>query len=155
MAYGKGSVNKVILLGRLGADVDLNHTASGVAVANFSMATNLVWKDKNNNDEEKSVTEWHRCVAWQKTAEVASKYLKKGSQTYIEGRLQTRKWTDNNSVDRWTTEIVVERLELLGSKGSGSRGVPIPENEFPEPGNNSDEPPVNNVPVPSEDDLPF
>ncbi|HEX9971035.1 MAG TPA: single-stranded DNA-binding protein, partial [bacterium] len=86
MTYGRGSVNKVLLLGRLGKDPDLKYTPSGAAVATFSIATDLAWKDKEGN--QKQQTDWHRVVAWRKTAEIASNYLKKGSQVYIEGRLQ-------------------------------------------------------------------
>ncbi len=149
MAYGRGSVNKVLLLGRLGKDPDMKYTPGGAAVATFSVATNLVWKDQEGN--QKDQTEWHRVVAWRKTAEIASNYLKKGSQVYIEGRLQTRSWNDKNNVTHYTTEIVVENLVLIGAKtdrtGEPSE-IPPPIDEFV-PG----EP--EGAPAPSEDDLPF
>ena len=149
MAYGRGSVNKVILLGRLGKDPDLRYTPSGAAVASFSIATDLAWKDQEGN--QKQQTEWHRIVAWRKTAEIASNYLKKGSQVYIEGRLQTRSWNDKNNVTRYTTEVVAENLVLIGSKAERAEesfDVPPPADEFV-PG----EP--EGAPAPSEDDLPF
>lgn len=149
MAYGRGSVNKVFLLGRLGKDPELRYTPSGVAVASFSIATDLAWKDQEGN--QKQQTEWHRIVAWRKTAEIANNYLKKGNQVYIEGRLQTRSWNDKNNVVRYTTEIVVENLVLIGSKGERTEetfDVPPPADEF-----GPAEP--EGAPAPSEDDLPF
>lgn len=149
MAYGRGSVNKVILLGRLGKDPDLKYTPSGVAVASFSIATDLAWKDQEGN--QKQQTEWHRIVAWRKTAEIASNYLKKGNQVYIEGRLQTRSWNDKNNITRYTTEIVAENLVLIGSKMDRAGepvDVPPPSDEFV-PGEPEGAPPA------SDDDLPF
>lgn len=148
MAYGRGSVNKVLLLGRLGKDPDLKYTPSGVAVATFSVATNLVWKDQEGNQKEQ--TDWHRVVAWRKTAEIASNYLKKGNQVHIEGRLQTRSWNDKNNVTHYMTEVIADNLVLIGSKmeRAGEPDIPPPEEEF-EPG----EP--EGAPAPSEDDLPF
>jgi single-strand DNA-binding protein len=149
MAYGRGSVNKVILLGRLGKDPELRYTGSGVAVATISMATDIAWKDQEGN--QKQLTEWHRVVAWRKTAEIAGNYLKKGSQVYIEGRLQTRSWTDKNNVTRYTTEVIADNLVLLGGKSDRTEesfDVPPPADEFI-PG----EPEA--TPQPSEDDLPF
>lgn len=151
MAYGRGTVNKVILLGRLGKDPDLKYTPSGAAVATMSVATNLVWKDQEGNQKEQ--TDWHRVVAWRKTAETASNYLKKGSPVYIEGRLQTRSWNDKNNVTRYTTEIVAENLVLIGSKADrveGAYEVPPPADEFMPTGPESEA-----APAPSEDDLPF
>ena len=110
-----GSVNKVILIGRLGKDVELRSTQGGKAVAGFSMATN------DSKDKEK--TEWHNVVLWEKQAEVAARYLKKGSQVYVEGRLQTRKWEDKEGAQRYTTEVVGHTLQFLDAKGSGSDEV--------------------------------
>jgi len=149
MAYGRGSVNKVFLLGRLGKDPDLKYTPNGAAVATMSIATNLVWKDQEGNQKEQ--TDWHRVVAWRKTAEIASNYLKKGSPVYIEGRLQTRSWNDKDNVTRYITEVIAENLVLIGGKAERAEGaydVPPPADEF-EPG----EP--EGAPAPSEDDLPF
>lgn len=108
------SLNKVMLIGRLGKDVELRHTSSGTAVAGFSLATSEKFKNKSGEWEEK--TEWHNIVAWQKQAELAGQYLSKGSQVYIEGRLQTRKWQDNSGNERYTTEIVADRLQFLDPK---------------------------------------
>ena len=104
------SVNKVILIGRLGKDPEVRYTPSGTAVANLVLATSFKPKD----GEEK--TEWHRCVAFGRTAEVCGEYLGKGSQVYIEGRLQTREWEDKEGNKRYTTEVLVERMQMLGSR---------------------------------------
>lgn len=109
------SVNKVILLGNLGKDPEIRFMQSGEAVANFSIATTDVWKDKNGQKQEK--TEWHNIVFYGRTAEVVRDYVKKGSSVYIEGRIQTRKWQDKNGQDRYTTEIIGSTLQMLGSKG--------------------------------------
>ncbi len=149
MAYGKGSVNKVILLGRLGHDPELKYIPSGAAVTKFRIATSIAWKDQDGSPKES--TEWHNIIAWRKTAEIASQYLKKGNQVYIEGRLQTRKWNDKNEVTHYFTEIVAENLVLLGSKGDRPAevpGPPMPDHEFPPV-----EPDI--PPEASEDDLPF
>lgn len=111
-------VNKVILVGNLGQDPEVRYMPSGGAVANISIATSESWKDKATG-EQKEKTEWHRVVIFGKLAEIAGEYLKKGSQVYIEGALQTRKWTDQAGVDKYTTEIVVAMngvMQMLGSK---------------------------------------
>ena len=111
------SLNKVTLIGNLGKDPDLSYTASGVAVAKFSIATNERWKDQEGNAQER--TEWHNIVAWRKLAEICGQYLKKGSKVYLEGKLQTRSWDDKNTgVKRYTTEIIADDLIMLDSKGS-------------------------------------
>ena len=107
-------VNKVFLIGNLGADPDLRYTPNGAAVASFSVATTEGRKDKDGN--WKDHTEWHRVVTWNKLAETAGEYLKKGSQVYIEGRIQTRQWDDKEGVKRYTTEIVAQNLQILGRK---------------------------------------
>ncbi len=117
MAKGRGTVNKVILVGRLGADPELKYTASGRANARFNLATNRFWKDQDGNRKEE--TDWHRISAWGKLAEVIGEWLKKGSLVYIEGRLQTRSFEDSNGVKKWITEVVAEDLEMLGGKGEG------------------------------------
>lgn len=106
------SVNKVILIGNMGADPEVNTTSSGVAVCNISLATSSMYKD-----EEK--TEWHRVTLWDKTAENVAKYMKKGSKLYVEGRLQTRQYEDKEGNTRYTTEVVAERVAFLDSKNSG------------------------------------
>ncbi len=116
MAQGRGTVNKVILLGRLGADPQLRYTPSGKAVVNFNMATNMVWKDQEGKQQEKA--EWHRVVAWAKLAEIIGEWLKKGSNVYIEGRLQTRSYEDTNGVKKYITEVVATDMEMLGGGGA-------------------------------------
>ena len=110
------NVNRVILIGRLGQDPELKSTAQGKSVANFSLATNESWKDSTGAKQER--TEWHRIVVWDKTAELCNQYLKKGREAYIEGRLQTREWDDKEGKKRYTTEIVAERVQFLGSKSA-------------------------------------
>ena len=118
MAIGRGTVNKVILVGRLGADPQLKYTPSGRANVNFNLATNAVWKDQEGNQQEK--TDWHRVSAWGKLAEIIGEWLKKGSYVYIEGRLQTRSYEDSNGVKKYITEVVATDLEMLGKKGEGA-----------------------------------
>ncbi|MCG8324801.1 MAG: single-stranded DNA-binding protein [Thiotrichales bacterium] len=112
-------INKVILIGNLGNDPDVRYTGSGAAVANVSIATSESWKDKNTG-EQQDRTEWHRVVFFGRLAEIVSEYLRKGSQVYVEGRLQTRKWQDKEGNDRYTTEIVANEMQMLGSRGGGS-----------------------------------
>ncbi len=115
------SVNKVILIGNLGKDPELRYTPSGTAVASFSLATNERYKDKEGNWQDR--TEWHKIVAWQRLAEIAGEYLKKGRTCYIEGRLQTRSWDDKESGQKkYSTEIVANDLVLLGGQGQGQGG---------------------------------
>lgn len=111
------SVNKVILVGRLGKDPETRYMTSGEAVTNVTLATSENWKDKSGEKQEK--TEWHNLVFYRRLAEIAGEYLKKGSQVYVEGKLQTRKWQDKEGKDRYTTEIVVNEMQMLGSKSSG------------------------------------
>lgn len=107
-------INRVIIVGRLGKDPEIRYTADGKAVANMSVATSEEWKDKQTGDKQ-SKTEWHRIVIFGKLADIAGKYLKKGSQAYFEGKLQTRKWQDQNGQDRYSTEIVANVMQMLGS----------------------------------------
>jgi single-strand DNA-binding protein len=116
-------VNKVILVGTLGADPDTRYTPSNAAVTNLSIATNESWKDKQSG-EQKEKTEWHRVVMFNRLAEIATEYLRKGSQVYIEGKIQTRKWEDKEGKDRWTTEVVANEMQMLGSRSSGSNSAP-------------------------------
>ena len=115
-----GSVNKVILVGNLGRDIELRYTPGGAAVATLSLATTDVWNDKSGQRQEK--TEWHRVVLWGKTAETLAEYLLKGRQIYVEGRLQTRQWDDRDGNKRYTTEIRSDRVVLLGGRGSSGGG---------------------------------
>ena len=111
-------VNKVILIGHLGNDPEVRYTASGAAVATISLATTHGIKNKQTG-EWQDLTEWHRVVFFNKQAEVAGEYLRKGSQIYVEGRLRTQKWQDQSGADRYTTEIVAQEMQMLGSKGDG------------------------------------
>lgn len=114
-----GSVNRVMLVGRLGADPELKTTTSGKQVANFNLATDESYTDTTGERQER--TEWHRVVAWQRTAEVVHQYLAKGRQVVIEGRLQTRKWQDQDGRDRYTTEVVASRVVFLDGKREEQR----------------------------------
>ena len=115
------SVNKVILVGNLGADPEMRYLPSGEAVANLRLATTDTWKDKDGNKQE--ATEWHRVSFFGRQAEVCGQYLKKGSQIYVEGRLETRKWTDKEGKERYTTEIIAGEMKMLGSRPGGG-GAP-------------------------------
>ena len=126
------SVNKVIIVGNLGRDPETRYMPNGEAVTNVAVATTESWKDKNSG-EKKELTEWHRITFYRKLAEIAGQYLKKGSQVYVEGRLQTRKWTDKDGVEKYTTEIIADTMQMLGGRqglgggasddgGSGSYG---------------------------------
>jgi single-strand DNA-binding protein len=116
-----GGVNKVILIGNLGADPEVRFTPGGQAVANFRIATSDTWTDKNGQKQER--TEWHRIVVWGKLAELCGEYLKKGRQCYVEGRLQTREWTDKEGRKNYTTEVVANGVTFLGGRdGAGAGG---------------------------------
>ncbi len=112
-------LNKVTLIGNLGADPEVRYMPAGGAVVNITLATSMRWKDKQSG-ERKEATEWHRVVFFNRLAEVVGEYLKKGSQIYVEGRLQTRKWQDQNGQDRYTTEIVASEMHMLGSRSGGT-----------------------------------
>ena len=117
-------VNKVILVGNLGADPEVRYMPNGGAVANVTVATTESWKDKQSGENQEK-TEWHRVVFFARLAEIVGEYLKKGSQIYVEGRLQTRKWQDKSGQDRYTTEIVANEMQMLGSRGgAGGGGAP-------------------------------
>jgi single-strand DNA-binding protein len=111
-------VNKVILVGNLGKDPEVRYMPNGNAVANITLATSESWKDKTSGEQQEK-TEWHRIVMFRRLGEIAGEYLKKGSQVYIEGKLQTRKWQDNSGNDRYTTEIVASEMQMLGGRGGG------------------------------------
>jgi len=112
------SLNKVMIIGNLGKDPEVRYTAAGTAVASFSVATSEKYKNKAGEWEEK--TEWHNVTLWARLAEIAGEYLAKGKTVFVEGRLQTRKWQDRDGKDRYTTEIVGEKMQMLGGKGDGS-----------------------------------
>lgn len=172
-------VNKVILIGNLGRDPEIRYMPNGGAVANLALATSESWKDKNTGEQQEK-TEWHRVVLFRRLAEIAGEYLKKGSKVYIEGKLQTKKWQDNQGQDRYTTEIVGDELQMLDSRGgnvgagdggghynsasaSASASAPASAPRQQSTGNQSNNQPnnqPNNVPnmVPAgdfDDDIPF
>jgi single-strand DNA-binding protein len=135
-------VNKVILIGNLGADPEMRYTQNGTAVANFRIATTETWKKEGEKEE---LTEWHRVVAFGRLAQICGEYLSKGSKVYIEGRIQTRKWEDRDGNPRYTTEIMAREMKMLSPRGT----------EEGQSGRYSDEePPLPDVP-PMEDDVPF
>lgn len=154
-------VNKVILVGNLGKDPDMKYTASGAAIANITIATSESWTDKQTN-EKVDKTEWHRVVFFRRLAEVVGEYLRKGSQVYIEGKLQTRKWQGQDGQDRYTTEIVASEMQMLGSRGGDGGGRPQGGGGG---GFRSNQPqPAQNAPAPAQsgpdnsfddDDIPF
>ena len=142
-------INKVILVGNLGRDPEVRYMPNGNAVANITLATTESWKDKQTGETQEK-TEWHRVVLFRRLGEIAGEYLKKGSQVYIEGKLQTRKWQDNSGNDRFTTEIIANEMQMLGGRGGGgSAGFT--------PGDNTDTrtPAVAEGPADFDDDIPF
>ncbi len=116
-------INKVILIGNLGKDPEVRYMPSGGAVANVTLATSESWKDKQSGENQER-TEWHNVVFFNRLAEIAGEYLKKGSKVYVEGSLRTRKWQDKNGQDRYTTEIVAGEMQMLDSRGAGGGGAP-------------------------------
>ena len=140
-------VNKVILIGNLGSDPEIRHTSSGISVANVNLATSESWTDKTTGDRQER-TEWHRLVLWRQLAELAEKYLKKGRKIYVEGKIQTRSWDAEDGQKRYSTEVVVDDLQMLdsrdGDRGGASFGDPGPL-----------EPPPENRDPSQDDDLPF
>jgi len=144
-------INKVILVGNLGADPETRYMPSGSAVTNLSIATSESWKDKQSG-EQKDRTEWHKVAMFNRLAEIAAEYLRKGSQVYIEGKLRTRKWQDKNGQDRWTTEIVADEMQMLGGRG-GSGGGSAPMSSSDDSGSSSAPPQPG--PDDFDDDIPF
>lgn len=136
-------VNKAIILGHLGKDPEVRYSQGGAAIANFTVATSEQWKDQQG--EKQGRTEWHRVVAFGRLAEIVGEYLKKGSQVYIEGRIQTRKWQDQSGQDRYTTEIVAADMQMLGSR-DGQRAQQEPKQNQPHDAGFDDE---------LNDDIPF
>jgi single-strand DNA-binding protein len=146
------SVNKVILVGNLGADPETRYMPSGDAIANIRLATTDSWKDKATG-EKKEATEWHRVAFFGKLAEIAGQYLRKGSQVYIEGRIRTRKWQDKEGQDRYTTEIVADTMQMLGSR-QGMGEAPPRESEPSAPARSAPKPAAGGF-GDMEDDIPF
>lgn len=145
-------MNKIQIIGRLGKDPELKYTATGTPVANFSVATSEKWKDKNGQVNER--TEWHRCVVWGKLGELCNQYLAKGRQVYIEGKMQTRDWEDNNGVKRYVTEVVVTNVEFLGSRDQ-NQGQGQQQNNNNQNNNQNDYQEPSNDQNFTADDIPF
>jgi len=136
-------INKVILIGNVGKDPEVRHLDSGVAVSTFPLATSETYKNKEG--QKVTNTEWHNIVLWRGLAEVAEKYVKKGNPLYIEGKIRTRSWDDKDGNKRYTTEIIADNMQMLGSKQSEDNAASAPENK--------DSVDIENIP--EEDDLPF
>jgi single-strand DNA-binding protein len=136
-------INKVILVGNLGRDPEVRYTPSGTAVANFTLATTETWTDRDG--ERQSHTEWHRIVAWRRLGEICGEYLSKGKQVYIEGRIRTREWEDQEGNKRKTTEIEAQTMQMLGSRGQGEPVSDVGSGAAAERGPSG----------PTEDDIPF
>ncbi len=132
------SLNKALLIGNLGSVPELRYTSSGVAVATFTLATNIRWTDPDGNLQEK--TEWHNIVAWRKLAEICGEWLKKGRRVYVEGRLQTRTWDDKNGIKHWKTEIVADDIIMLDGRGEPSAEAMPPTEEVGPAGKEEDLP---------------
>lgn len=162
-------INKVIILGTLGQDPEVKYMPSGGAVCNLSLATSEQWNDKATG-EKKEQTEWHRVVIFGKLAEVASEYLRKGSQVYVEGKLRTRKWTDQSSVEKYTTEIVLQPMngvmQMIGGKSSDNGNKQSQQRQQsgsnqqsgrdkPQQPSGTSKPPANEPPMDFDDDIPF
>ena len=143
-------VNKVIIVGNLGNDPDTKYMPSGSAVTNLSVATNESWKDKQTG-EQKDRTEWHRVAMFGRLAEIAAEYLRKGSQVYIEGKLRTRKWQDQQGNDRYSTEIIADEMQMLGGRSGGGAPAMGGGGGSPPPG----APPVGGGGNDFDDDIPF
>lgn len=157
-------LNKVTLIGNLGADPEVRYMPSGEAVTTIRLATTMRWKDRQTGERKES-TEWHRVVFFRRLAEIAGEYLKKGSQVYVEGRLRTNKWQDQNGQDRYTTEIVAEEMHMLGSRSGGTanysdnQGAYASQGSAPSPAQSRPQSaPSNSAPPPYDDfddDIPF
>jgi single-strand DNA-binding protein len=157
------SVNKVILIGNLGRDPEVRYAPSGAAICNVTIATSRQWKDKQTGERQEE-TEWHRVVFYDRLAEIAGEYLKKGRPVYVEGRLKTRKWTDKEGVEKYTTEIVAEQMQMLGSRegmGAGADEAAQPARNAPAGGAPAPKPAPKPGPKPAtgfddmDDDIPF
>ena len=149
-------INKVILVGNLGKDPEIRYTADGRAIANITLATSETWKDKNSGQQQEK-TEWHRIVIFGKLAEIAGEYLRKGSQVYFEGKLQTRKWQDQSGQDKYTTEVVVDingQMQMLGGRSGGGGDTSFGNNSRPQQQNQQPQP-APAMEDDFDDDIPF
>jgi len=144
-------LNKVILIGNLGADPEVRFTQDGTCVANLRIATTERFKDRNGERQER--TEWHRVVLWGRLGEIAQQYLNKGRQVYIEGKIETRKWSDNEGNDRYTTEIRANEMKMLGGRGGEGAGDSSPPPQAAKKDPFQEQPAFEDVPV--DDDIPF
>ena len=147
-------INKVIIVGNLGGDPETRYMPSGAAVTNLTVATNESWKDKQTG-EQKERTEWHKVAMFNRLAEIAAEYLRKGSQVYIEGKLRTRKWQDQNGNDRWTTEIIADEMQMLGGRGGGGGGSFGGGQQGGQQGGSGGSAPPQPGPDDFDDDIPF
>lgn len=156
----KGTINKVILIGNLGADPEVRAMPNGNYVANLRLATTESWKDRNSGDTQER-TEWHRVVVFGRTAEIAQQYLRKGSKVFIEGSIRTKKWQDQSGQDRYSTEVVADNMQMLDSRGSGSGDFPatgMPAGAAPQSGGKpapANQGPPFDGPFGPDDDIPF
>ena len=148
------SLNKITLIGNLGQDPEVKYMQSGDAVASFSLATSESWKDKTSGEQVEK-TEWHRCVAWRKLGEIVGQYAKKGQKLYVEGKLQTRKWTDKEGQERYTTEIQVNDIILLSAKGEGGEQAHRSSSKPPQYGGGRAAAAPSHDDAPFDDDIPF
>ncbi|EBL7042104.1 single-stranded DNA-binding protein [Salmonella enterica subsp. enterica] len=161
----KRGVNKVILMGNVGQDPETRTMPNGDMVCTVSIATSEVWNDKQTG-EKKEQTEWHRVTFWRKPAEIIARYVQKGSKLYVEGKLQTRKWTDNNGIERWTTEVIAEDFQLMGGnqqqggqqqppQGGQQRQQQQQRQSAPTHSGGGQQRPQNEPPMDFDDDIPF
>ena len=149
------SLNKIMLIGHLGKDPEVRYTSDGTPVATFSLATSENWTDKNGTRQER--TEWHNIVAWRRLAELSKRFLTKGRQVYVEGRIQSRDWNDREGIRRRTTEVVVSQIVLLGSRSQGAQGAEAPAPTQEPAGQSTEtepEQPFGNAGI-TDDDIPF
>ena len=144
------SINRATIIGNVGRDPELRYSAAGAAVCNITVATSRNWKDKTSGEKVEE-TEWHRVVFYDRLAEIAGEYLKKGRSVYVEGRLKTRKWTDKEGVERYTTEIVAENMQMLGGRDDGERTAPPAQRQAPKPAPKSSASGFDDM----DDDIPF
>ena len=144
------SINRATIIGNVGRDPELRYSAAGAAVCNIAIATSRQWKSKDSGEKAEE-TEWHRVVFYDRLAEIAGEYLKKGRSVYVEGRLKTRKCTDKDGVERYTTEIVAENMQMLGGRDDGERTAPPAQRQAPKPAARSSADAFADMP----DDVPF
>lgn len=148
-----GSLNKAMLIGNIVRDPELKYTPQGIAYARISLATSESWKDKHTG-ERREKTEWHRIIAWGRLAEICGEYLRKGAQVYFEGRIETKKW-EKDGIDRWSTEIIADKMTMLGGKKSDQRQQPRPAETKKDDEDYPGDDPAKIKPVEDYEDIPF